>query len=314
MEPVRITSRSPRRTNLPKLDVYTDWAVRAWLKFVPEWPDLSIEQCSFAAVSSATPLAWPEPPKPSPIDCSVDPGPLRHLEEPAARLEAELEAERRLEAELLARFGPRPAWLEWELTEGGGWAALLGADGSTVDGFGDWASWALANGIAPGQPFLVEVESPSYPTRRRWGEDYDDSGPAYGGHLVLDRYSWSPEKSRRAWQGYLDSRIRAEAEVVSQRALDAAWARTDRKGWVVTYSEGFSAGGDVSCPPDRMTLAMSWRGRGARKGGRVNLAAWSGPLVALEVALEGLSRACLLEGIFVCPDELKPLLRPRARW
>lgn len=85
-------------------------------------------------------------------------------------------------------------WFRFELgSDGGGWALLLGAD----DYYGadlPWESWCLANGVAPGQPFKVRVECPSY-----GDEDAD-----YGDWEIVEREPWDARRVADAWVDAID--------------------------------------------------------------------------------------------------------------
>lgn len=101
-------------------------------------------------------------------------------------------------------IGEPPDWFDLEVTETG-WEYLLGLDSSRPMKI---LTWGLNEGIAPGQPFLVDVSFPFY--SRVWtdlGYEYDVEVTVE----VVDRARCAPADPSAAFE-------RAVAEVVGEEA------------------------------------------------------------------------------------------------
>lgn len=75
-----------------------------------------------------------------------------------------------LELERLNSAGDMPEWLDNELVDTC-WDEILGVSWEE----GERAAWAIEDGIAPGQPFLVEIRPPHYTQDREgdWDVEYN---------------------------------------------------------------------------------------------------------------------------------------------
>lgn len=65
-----------------------------------------------------------------------------------------------------------------------------------------WARWALENGVAPFQPFLLSLPKPYY------SKSWTDCGYEYDAeyyHAVIDRVPFTPEQTLKQWERYLKS-------------------------------------------------------------------------------------------------------------
>lgn len=102
-----------------------------------------------------------------------------------------------VEDEYTFDIGERPGWLDVEIAENGmGWDDILG-----VAVTGGWPNreirWLLKEGIAPGQPFLVEMGRPHYYKTggycgpEEWGVDYDAD--------VMQLTKWPTARVLKAW-------------------------------------------------------------------------------------------------------------------
>jgi hypothetical protein len=84
------------------------------------------------------------------------------------------------------------------------WFAYETGHGEGIDGLLDTISldiperlaWMALHGIAPGQPFQVEIESPTYSGPDYWGE-YDWSA---GDWRLMQIEPWSKTRVVRAWK------------------------------------------------------------------------------------------------------------------
>ncbi len=91
--------------------------------------------------------------------------------------------------------GERPDWLDEEIGNCG-WSDFLGADW-----VGHWPDanlhWLLTEGIAPGQPFLVEMSRPHYTKSggyyepEEWDVEYDAN--------VMQIDKWPAARTLKAW-------------------------------------------------------------------------------------------------------------------
>lgn len=84
----------------------------------------------------------------------------------------------------------------------------------------DYVPWMLREGIAPGQPFLIEME----PTRYS-GPDYNGEYDADTPCFLITKVPWSNEKSAKAWGTFLEERD----------ALNAAVAEAERQSQKRTW-------------------------------------------------------------------------------
>lgn len=106
-------------------------------------------------------------------------------------------------------LGEPPEWMQYEL-ENIGWSYILDV------GHGDAGAlrWCLLEGIAPGQPFLVELPHPDYYTSQtEYGVEHDvDFSPE-----IIDRVFWPMTRAAKAIERELktqgdDRRAKAERE------------------------------------------------------------------------------------------------------
>ncbi|WP_426751752.1 hypothetical protein [Myxococcus sp. Y35] len=137
--------------------------------------------------------------------------------------------------------GAPPEWLAYELEDG--WDNLVGypyRDEGRI-------AWALGHGIAPGQPFLVEVDPPHY--SKHWtdcGYEYDTD---YSSELIRVA-PLPPEDAARRWEVWLwwaaldrDARERADAAQRATAEAQRALALTDPSALYLT-SDVYSTRGD----------------------------------------------------------------------
>lgn len=142
----------------------------------------------------------------------------------------------------LLRFGiPKPAfgpdWIECELSESGfenifdyNWSTVYEEDGHRFHTF--WTTWALQNGIAPGQKFLVRVDPPN---TYRSSYEYDEWDVEWGYDIVWIEplptgWVW------RRWRSFLD-KVKLNRELTKREAASLRRRqRTDISAMKITVS------------------------------------------------------------------------------
>lgn len=86
---------------------------------------------------------------------------------------------------------PQGHWLEYRLNCDVFHDAVDGGDPRDVE------QWMLQNGLAPGQPFCVELRFSAWRSNTPDGDDYDEE-VSWG--EVVDRERWSAERTLDAWE------------------------------------------------------------------------------------------------------------------
>jgi hypothetical protein len=168
------------------INTYTPSEVRIWCRlFWSKDEDLDIEELQEDLYQFE--LEPPKPPKPeSPFsDMLKDylPGQIKPTPEPAFK-----------------RPEYPPSWYVYDIQETGLRDVIdPGRMQNWGDSFDAWAFWALGNGLAPLQPFLLSIPRPYYPGPDYWGE-YD--GPEYE-HAVVDRIPLKDSRALKQWERYL---------------------------------------------------------------------------------------------------------------
>lgn len=94
---------------------------------------------------------------------------------------------------------PEDHWLGWWI-DGCGLDETIGCSWDLVQGV-HWykEEWLLTEGIAPNQPFLVELKIYSYEYDTYYGREYDCEVTGE----VIDIKSWLPEQVLAAWEEHL---------------------------------------------------------------------------------------------------------------
>jgi len=111
-------------------------------------------------------------------------------------------------------WGDSPEWLEHEL-DAIGWDMFdMGGYGGD-HGVGRLAGWALEEGIAPYQPFLIQLDKPEYYSCGMYGEEVDVHYP----WEIVEIVSITPYDAARRWEHYMMER-RREINALKQFA---AW-------------------------------------------------------------------------------------------
>lgn len=159
--------------------------------------------------------------------------------------------------------GAPPEWLTYEL-EQDGWDNLVDYPYREAERVG----WALARGIAPGQPFLVEVDPPVH--SKHWtdcGYEYDTD---YSSELVRVT-PLPPEDVARRWEVWLwwaaldcDARERAAAVQKATEAAQHALALADPSALFITSDVYFGPRDSIDYMPSglRIYLNSAHLGRG----------------------------------------------------
>jgi hypothetical protein len=99
-------------------------------------------------------------------------------------------------------IGDMPEWLDPELGQGG-WESIISPTWTTVEsGLGwcfarTWTTWALREGIAPRQPFQLEVHPPRY--CRCGGYEYPDEWDVEWTWDIVRIERWPQERVLKAW-------------------------------------------------------------------------------------------------------------------
>lgn len=93
--------------------------------------------------------------------------------------------------------GNTPEWLYYEESNST-WEEMLGQGtyNNLKNDFGDgWTAWGLANGVCPGQEFLVEFRPPTW---HRSGWEYEEWDVEYHWDVMMTTPR-SAKQSARAW-------------------------------------------------------------------------------------------------------------------
>jgi hypothetical protein len=117
--------------------------------------------------------------------------------------------------------GEPPEWLDTDVRESG-WDSVLGVPWlhTTKDEDGnDWSEglllWALWEGIAPGQPFLVELLKPHW--YRCGGYEYPDEWDVEYSAEVLAVYPWPTKRVADAWERELKDTLADRKQIAKER-------------------------------------------------------------------------------------------------
>jgi hypothetical protein len=155
-------------------------------------------------------------------------------------------------------IGERPEWLTCELANLG-WADIADIEHFTytskdVDG-NEWNEgqmlWALQNGIAPGQAFLVEMDHPNYT------KDYNYEYGTYEydvefSSAVIRVEKWTEKQVLNAWEQELKGMLEYRVAEVARRKRLQAKRRTDVKSMYLCSDIYFTSryGYDEMSVPD----------------------------------------------------------------
>ncbi|WNZ59859.1 hypothetical protein QEG98_28055 [Myxococcus sp. MxC21-1] len=152
--------------------------------------------------------------------------------------------------------GTPPEWLTYEL-EQDGWDNLVDYPYRETARVG----WALAHGIAPGQPFLVEVDPPVH--SKHWtdcGYEYDTD---YSSELVRVA-PLPPEDVARRWEVWLwwaalerASRERADAAREAREAAQHALALADPSALYLTSDIYFGPQDSIDYMPSGLRIYLN---------------------------------------------------------
>jgi hypothetical protein len=144
--------------------------------------------------------------------------------------------------------GVRPEWLQYEL-ENLGWKDIL-------DVYSDrMLRWGLEMGVAPGQPFLLEVPHPHY------SKDYNYE---YGGYEYDVNFEWEvlrtrpmpPKQVAALWEREVDAAAEARAWKADRDAKQKYLVRSDVKAMRVECAVYF---GSHQSTYDDMTMPSGIR-------------------------------------------------------
>lgn len=213
-----------------------------WVQLVPDCNDLQLERCGEEA--------WGElryPPAPPP-------------EEPEA-LEPYWKVLREgFDPECPP--SPEPEWFEWEVSNGGietfiGPAWKHPDDGDLMAP-ATWAAWALEEGIAPEQPFLLRIGIPRY-SRDYYGEcdvDYE--------YNIERTLPLSSQEAFERWTKFFNEVRDDRAALLKQRAKLKELARTDLDALFLrrdVYFSGPSTYDDMAMPNGVSVVLYSSHGQ-----------------------------------------------------
>lgn len=123
---------------------------------------------------------------------------------------------------------PEPEWLSYELQENG-LDMITGIDATTFRPEGRLV-WLLEQGLAPEQPFLLEIGAPVYSTDY-WGEtDWEI-------HCrIVKKEPWDELRSCDVLEAYLKRSARFEREDERARILEQIKVRRDLKSLIVQFN------------------------------------------------------------------------------
>ncbi len=93
---------------------------------------------------------------------------------------------------LLDSWPENADWLDWEM-ECAGLEALINRSHDEP-----WWQWAIRNGIAPGQEFIVRVERPTYER-----DYYGESDVDYGDWEIVGREPMTDDRAGRLWFAWI---------------------------------------------------------------------------------------------------------------
>lgn len=144
---------------------------------------------------------------------------------------------------------PTGHWLEFELNQAG-WECIISPEHTTVDSsqgwcFGQtWVNFALREGLAPRQAFLLKLDPPVYSQ----SYDYWSGGYEYDVEYsweIIAREPYSQKKALRAWdkwinhwQNYTQAAEKAMAELKQKQVTDFAAMYIHWDGyWTGPYDE-----------------------------------------------------------------------------
>lgn len=147
-------------------------------------------------------------------------------------------------------LGQPPEWFTYESGEGG-WEMILNVPWlhSSKDAEGnDWVEsrllWGLQEGIAPGQPFLVEFPCPHYTVSQTMdGTEYDTD---YDNVDIIQILPWSQKRIATAWEKELRATLQYRKATASYRRKLREKQRSDVKSMYILTSH-FCLG---HCEPD----------------------------------------------------------------
>lgn len=140
--------------------------------------------------------------------------------------------------------GRVPDWYDYDVNELG-WDSIIGAyRHSSPDQYGNtwsegWLIWCLEEGIAPGQPFLVELPRPYHSvSHTQDGTEYDTE---YEPEIIAVLH-WKPSRVLKAWGRELESEIAfRRAETARRRKLHSI-QQHDVKSMFVSFGSYFAPG------------------------------------------------------------------------
>lgn len=146
---------------------------------------------------------------------------------------------RLVRCEVDATCGESPEWLDDDVDEN--WDIILevGWRYSTADvDENEWPEahflWGLEHGIAPGQPFLVELPTPNW--YRCGGYEYPNEWDVSYDPRVVRVWEWSQERCLAAWERALKEEVEYRASESDRRRRLRELRRTDISKMYVRYS------------------------------------------------------------------------------
>lgn len=151
--------------------------------------------------------------------------------------------------------GPSPDWLDYDVKEIG-WDYILDSSycSSSPDEYGNrWPEgrmrWCLEEGIAPGQPFLVELPRPYHSvSHTQNGTEYDtDYEPE-----IIAIFPWKPSRAAKVWARELKAEMSyRQAEAARRRKLHSVQHHDTDKMFLsmdVYFAPGQSTYDDMEMP------------------------------------------------------------------
>ncbi len=171
-------------------------------------------------------------------------------------------------------FGAAPEWFHYEM-DNTSWPDVISPERKnrweTDDFTGTWNDWALAEGLCPGQPFLVEFKKPCW---SKSGYEYEEWDVEYYWEIVA-RASHSPKQAARAWDQWIkrcsdDRRARrrqaARDKHKREHDVSAMYIRYD-SFWIDRYGDDY--------PPDGYIVGLwTTHGGGQIASGRSPARSW----------------------------------------
>lgn len=165
-------------------------------------------------------------------------------------------------------FGTVPEWYEFEM-DNTDWESVIGPEWKSCSDesnfTGKWNDWALQEGLAPGQRFLVEFKHPRW-YKCSW--EYEEYDVEYYWDIVL-REPRSAKQAIRAWEQWRKVCEEDRIALREQRAKQQHQRTHDVSAMYISYDSFWSEGYYDDCsPPDGYIVRLSTKHGGSIAEGR----------------------------------------------